>query len=206
MPSVFAEMLASAPEADEDLAAAMGALAPAYVHRADPEMLRSQIVRRCSVPEQCGAGLRCWPNGAQSTGSSITAPTLVLARRYDPFTAWPQADRIARCVSNADIVVFEHSSHFPWLDEPDAFFATLKEWLQRHHVPRRWVPEARCACSRSETRGRSGQTLDASRMQKGEVVLTIRGSLNPVAVKRRVNSAGVRSRPCSITIIVMSAR
>ena len=36
VPSVFAEMLASAPEADEDLAAAMGALAPAYVHRADP--------------------------------------------------------------------------------------------------------------------------------------------------------------------------
>ena len=48
--------------------------------------------------------------------ASITAPTLVLAGRYDPFTAWPQADRIARCVSNADIVVFEHSSHFPWLD------------------------------------------------------------------------------------------
>ena len=68
--------------------------------------------------------------------ASITAPTLVLAGRHDPFTAWPQADRIARCVANADIVVFEHSSHFPWLDEPDAFFATLREWLQRHHIPR----------------------------------------------------------------------
>ena len=137
VPSVFAEMLASAPEADEDLAAAMAALAPAYVHRADPEVLRSEMsstVFSASAMRRGFEVLAEWSSVDRL--ASITAPTLVLAGRYDPFTAWPQADRIARCVSNADIVVFEHSSHFPWLDEPVAFFATLEEWLQRHHVPR----------------------------------------------------------------------
>jgi pimeloyl-ACP methyl ester carboxylesterase len=28
--------------------------------------------------------------------------------------------------------MFEESGHMPWLEEPDAFFTTLEQWLQAH--------------------------------------------------------------------------
>jgi proline iminopeptidase len=136
LPPEFAEMLSSLPESDDDLAAFMAALAPAYLHRADPEALRSLLrptVFSASAMRRGFEVLAGW-SSVDRLGS-ITAPTLVLAGRHDPFTAWPQADRIARCVPDADVVVFDESSHFPWLDEPDAFFTTLTHWLQRHDVP-----------------------------------------------------------------------
>jgi proline iminopeptidase len=68
--------------------------------------------------------------------ASIVAPTLVVAGRHDPFTAWPQAHRIAERVPDAEVVVFENSAHFPWLDEPDRFFDLIPSWLRR----RRLVP------------------------------------------------------------------
>jgi len=37
-------------------------------------------------------------------------------------------------MSGVDVIVFEDSSHFPWLDEPQAFTATIRQWLQRHGV------------------------------------------------------------------------
>ena len=135
LPPSFAEMLASAPETDDDLAAGMAALAPAYLHRADPQVLRSLLDRTVFSAAAMRRGfevLAGWSSVDRL--AAIAAPTLVLAGRHDPFTAWPQAHRIARRVSDADVVVFEHSSHFPWLDEPDVFFPTIERWFGQHGV------------------------------------------------------------------------
>ncbi len=136
VPAEFVEMLSSKPETDEQLAAAMSDLAPAYVHRADPSVLRSLMegtVFSASAMRRGFDVLADW-SSVDRLGS-ITAPTLVVAGRHDPFTSWPQAYRIANRVPNAELVVFEHSAHFPWLDEPDLFFATISDWLRRrlHH-------------------------------------------------------------------------
>jgi pimeloyl-ACP methyl ester carboxylesterase len=45
--------------------------------------------------------------------------------------AWPQSERIARRVLDAETVIFEHSGHVPWLGEPDAFFDAVVDWLHR---------------------------------------------------------------------------
>jgi pimeloyl-ACP methyl ester carboxylesterase len=37
--------------------------------------------------------------------------------------------RIARRVPHAEVVVFEDSGHFPWLEEPNHFFEVLGAWL-----------------------------------------------------------------------------
>jgi pimeloyl-ACP methyl ester carboxylesterase len=42
-------------------------------------------------------------------------------------------DRAAH-VPRAEVVVFEESSHFPWLDEPEAFTATIRHWLEQQGV------------------------------------------------------------------------
>ena len=65
----------------------------------------------------------------------IQQPALVVAGRHDVFTSWPQAHRIARRLPNATVEVFEDSGHFPWVEEPDRFFAVLRAWLSEHVPP-----------------------------------------------------------------------
>lgn len=132
LPGQFEELVSSPPGSDRELAAGMAALAPAYVHRVEPERLRalmSNTVFSASAMRRGFEVLSTW-SSVDRLGS-ITAPTLVVAGRQDPFTSWPQAHRIADHVPGAEVVVFEDSSHFPWLDEPEAFSATTRQWLHR---------------------------------------------------------------------------
>jgi proline iminopeptidase len=135
MPDEFAALLSSPPGSDADVAAGMAALAPAYVRRAEPERLRglmADTVFSASAMRRGFEVLSTW-SSVDRLGS-ITAPTLVVAGRHDPFSSWPQADRIAAHVPGAEVVVFEESSHFPWLDEPEAFTTTIRQWLERHRL------------------------------------------------------------------------
>jgi pimeloyl-ACP methyl ester carboxylesterase len=59
----------------------------------------------------------------------ITCPVLVLAARHDVFTSWEQSQRIAGRIPGAELVTQEQSGHVLWMDEPDAFFATVGGWL-----------------------------------------------------------------------------
>ena len=61
----------------------------------------------------------------------IDVPTLVTCGRYD--TVPPErAATIAARIPGAELVVFEHSGHLAPRDEPEAYFATLTEFLARH--------------------------------------------------------------------------
>ncbi len=66
--------------------------------------------------------------------ADLGMPALVIAGRHDAFTAWPQAERIANRLPDAEVLVFEESGHFPWLDEPDAFFDGITAWLTRRQL------------------------------------------------------------------------
>jgi proline iminopeptidase len=132
IPVEFEALLSSPPECDADVAATMAALAPAYVRRVGPERFRelmAETVFSSSAMRRGFEVLSTW-SSVDRLGS-ITAPTLVVAGRHDPFTSWPQADRIGAHVPGAEVIVFEESSHFPWLDEPEAFTAAIRQWLER---------------------------------------------------------------------------
>jgi proline iminopeptidase len=111
----------------------MAALAPAYLHRADADVLRDAMADTTFSADAMRRGFEVLAEwSAVDRLGAIVAPTLVIAGRHDPFTSWSQAHRIAARVPGADVVIFEDSSHFPWLDEPGLFFATIRVWLQRH--------------------------------------------------------------------------
>ena len=38
---------------------------------------------------------------------------------------------MASRLGDAEVVVLEHSGHFPWMQEPDAFFAAVRDWASR---------------------------------------------------------------------------
>jgi len=61
----------------------------------------------------------------------ITAPSLVLGGQQDELTP-ACAMRIANGLSNATLVIFKDSSHTPFYDEPELYFATLRDFIKLH--------------------------------------------------------------------------
>ena len=59
----------------------------------------------------------------------ISAPTLVLAGSDDWITPVEQTRRLADALPNAELVVFQHSGHFPFIEESAAYLATVRAWL-----------------------------------------------------------------------------
>jgi len=132
MPAEFAALLASMPETDDDYARSMHALAPAYLHRLPADDLRGLLdgtIFRAAAMRRGFEELATW-SSVDRLGK-VSVPTLLVAGRHDAFTAWSQAERIAAKLPDGDVVVFEESGHFPWLEEPEKFFPAVTEWLTR---------------------------------------------------------------------------
>lgn len=66
----------------------------------------------------------------------IRARTLVLAGRYDVLCPAAGLRALAREIPDARLAVFDGSAHFPWLEEPDAFFAAVRSFLLAEAAPR----------------------------------------------------------------------
>lgn len=61
----------------------------------------------------------------------ITAPTIVLAGRHDWICAPEFSEEIHRLMPGSELKIFEKSSHSLRSDEPEEFFATVKEFITR---------------------------------------------------------------------------
>jgi proline iminopeptidase len=61
----------------------------------------------------------------------ITQPALVISGLHDE-VAPPVAAQIHCGLPNSEIKVFPNSSHTPFFEEPEAYFAVLRSFLDRH--------------------------------------------------------------------------
>ena len=62
--------------------------------------------------------------------AETTTPALVIAGRDDWMMPPSEgAERLHSRLPNSQLVVFEESGHFPFIEEQDAFLATVAEWL-----------------------------------------------------------------------------
>ncbi len=59
----------------------------------------------------------------------IRAPTLVLVGHDDVICPPSQAAILQAGIPNAELVVFEGSGHFPFIEEPDRFVGVVRGWL-----------------------------------------------------------------------------
>ena len=65
----------------------------------------------------------------------IRTPTLVISGRHDGITPPEQGgERIANLLPNAELVVFEESAHYPFIEQENAFFETVTNWLARQRA------------------------------------------------------------------------
>jgi proline iminopeptidase len=62
---------------------------------------------------------------------NITAPTIVLAGRHDWICAPEFSVEIHSLIPGSELKIFEKSSHSLRGDEPEEFFATVKEFITR---------------------------------------------------------------------------
>lgn len=127
-PEVIA-ILSTVPTTDDEMAASMERLFPAYFHRPDrfdlPALAEGTVFRAATMVRGFEV-LGTW--SSMDRLPELDVPALVIAGRHDVFTSFPQAYRIANRVPNSTVVVFEHSGHFPWIEEAERFRATLLAW------------------------------------------------------------------------------
>jgi proline iminopeptidase len=130
MPPDFAAAMATPPTSDEEYAAGTARLLRHYLHQAEVDevlALEHDTVWSAAAMMRGFQVLSTW--SAIDRLPQVRCPVLLVAGRHDVVTSFPQASRIARHLPDAEVVVLEHSAHYPWLDEPDAFFAAVHGWL-----------------------------------------------------------------------------
>jgi pimeloyl-ACP methyl ester carboxylesterase len=59
----------------------------------------------------------------------VCPPTLVLAGRHDPQMPPACSEELAAGIPHAQLAVFERSGHYPFIEEPDAFWEALRRFL-----------------------------------------------------------------------------
>lgn len=59
----------------------------------------------------------------------VLAPALVLVGRYDFITTPTMAEGIAHHLPHAHLVVFEESGHLPFIEEPEAWRTTIRQFV-----------------------------------------------------------------------------
>jgi proline iminopeptidase len=61
--------------------------------------------------------------------AGVAHPVLVLAGRHDRTCSMPAAEAIAAGIPGARLVVFEHSGHMSFAEEPEAYRAAVREFV-----------------------------------------------------------------------------
>ncbi len=64
----------------------------------------------------------------------LAVRTLIIAGKYDKLTPLKLAKGLHRGIKDSELVIFEKSGHFPFLDEPKIFFDTITRFLKVSRV------------------------------------------------------------------------
>ena len=124
-----AELALPPPATDQEWVARQ-ALLPLYFHDWQPEY--ASVLTRDVIPNL--AATRCsdlegWSRWDEL--AELRVPTLLLAGRHDWLPHLPRLECLARTMPSADLVVFEHSGHYPWLEEAPAFTEVVTSWVRK---------------------------------------------------------------------------
>lgn len=128
--TVFMSELASI-TTDEEMAAVLEQIMPLYFADVAKSAPIGLAVRAC--PPSSWAYRAISHEGLFDVGDQLAAwsvPTLVVVGRHDFICSPAQAQQLHERIGSSQLVIFEQSGHFPWLEEPDAFFGAVTAFLQ----------------------------------------------------------------------------
>jgi len=116
---------------DEEFAERLMKIGPIYFKTYD-EKVASRMMENCifSIEGRPAAGeLRAF--NVISRLGEIGAPTLVLCGRYDFICPPSKSEIMHGGLPNSELVIFEESGHFPFVEEAELFFDTVRDWFKR---------------------------------------------------------------------------
>lgn len=61
--------------------------------------------------------------------ASVQVPTFIIVGRYDPQAPLPCSEELHEQIPNSEMVIFEHSGHNPYLEEPAYFSETIENFF-----------------------------------------------------------------------------
>ncbi len=132
------EALAGPVPSDDAFEAVWRAVAPLYLHRPTAETLSAitdGVRYRAAAFNASILGALADYDIRDCLGD-VGAPTLILAGRHDwIFPPKYGSLPLAAGIPGADLILFEQSGHFPFVEEPAAFLATVSDWLDQHPGP-----------------------------------------------------------------------
>jgi proline iminopeptidase len=124
------EALQHFPGKDEEMKSWLKLIFPLYFHHYKPEYaaILDDIVFS-ALGEKQGEMLSTYNTIPQL--HTISCPTLILVGRHDFICPLSQSQIIHEHIPNSRLAVFDHSGHFPWVEEPELFVQTVNEWLKQ---------------------------------------------------------------------------
>lgn len=121
----------------EEARASWLAILPIYLHELDPESGRAAFERTVYSPEASARSIfGCLPSyDVQARLSSIDVDALVLTGRHDWMTPPAQGgERLARGLPVSELVIFEESGHYPFIEENETFLGVVRQWLEEREA------------------------------------------------------------------------
>ena len=105
---------------------------PIYFHRYDPTVGDKMMdeIQFSAAAFNHFAGLFLSMNMLDNL-CDIRTPTLVVAGRHDWVCPPAQGgERLHAGLPDSQLVIFEHSGHFPFIEEQDKYLGTVKKWIR----------------------------------------------------------------------------
>ncbi len=116
---------------DEEFARFWRTVLPLYFYRYDPAIgreLDQDAIYSGAIFNKAFSELTPEYNVVDRLGE-IRVPTLVLGSRHDWITPLAQSERIQRGIPGSQLVAFERSGHFPFIEERERFLGAVRDWL-----------------------------------------------------------------------------
>ena len=125
------EALDASAETDAGLWRLWKSIEPLYFHTFDADLAERVLGKTIPSVEASEAGdaiLEAWDLTPRL--GEISAPTLILVGEDDFICPPSRAEIMHEGIPNSDLVIFERSGHFPYIEEPGAFFDAIRGWLR----------------------------------------------------------------------------
>lgn len=115
---------------DEEWAEMWSTILPLY-YKNMPEELTADIHARTHYRANAWNRASALLADFQKIGQmdQITVPTLILSGRYDFITGLQAHEDMHAEIPNSELVFFEDSGHFPFIEEADKYNTVVKEWV-----------------------------------------------------------------------------
>jgi proline iminopeptidase len=116
---------------DEELRESLSIFYPIYFKHYDP-VIGARLLENLIVTVS-GDAIDGDAYNVTARLGEIQTPTLVMVGRDDWICPPSQAHILHDGISGSELVIFEESGHFPYVEESEAFFKTIRDWIKKNN-------------------------------------------------------------------------